>query len=74
MHGIQTVVALTTPSKCIEVLFALLSHLGSEMSAAWRTRPQYVLRSYCETGRSRFPGNEDVMAGVEKLIRRREGN
>ena len=38
-------------------------HLGSEISAACRTRPQYVLRSYCEAGSSRFPGIEADMAG-----------
>lgn len=31
------------------------------MSAEWRTRPQYVLRSYCEVGSSRFPGIEADM-------------
>lgn len=39
-----------------------VSHLGSETSAQCRTRPQYVLRSYWDAGKSRVPGNEDVMA------------
>ncbi len=39
----------------------LSSHLGSEMSAECRTRPQYVLRSYCDAGNSRLPGSEEVM-------------
>jgi hypothetical protein len=43
--------------------FAVLSHLGSDMSAECLTRPQYVERSYCEAGRSRFPGREaDILA------------
>lgn len=33
-------------------------YLISAISADCRTRPQYVERSYCEAGRSRFPGNE----------------
>jgi hypothetical protein len=33
-------------------------HLGSEIFAACRTRPQYVLRSYCEGGSSRLPGRD----------------
>jgi hypothetical protein len=37
---------------------ALIPHLGSDISAACLTRPQYVLRSYCEIGSSRLPGNE----------------
>lgn len=42
-----------------------LSHLGSEISAECFTRPQYVLRSYRETGSSRVPGREDVIAITE---------
>jgi hypothetical protein len=38
-----------------------VSHLGSDMLAECCTRPQYVPRSYCETGKSRLPGNEDVI-------------
>lgn len=38
-----------------------LSHLGSDIVAECWTRPQYVLRSYWETGRSRLPGSEDVI-------------
>lgn len=32
------------------------------MSAEWRTRPQYVVRSYWETGSWRLPGIEADMA------------
>lgn len=54
---------LTTPRICKgKDSSAQLSHLGSDMLAACCTRPQYVLRSNCETGRSRFPGSDDVMA------------
>ena len=38
-------------------------HLGSEMFAECMTRPQYVLRSYCEAGSSRLPGSEADMVG-----------
>jgi len=38
-----------------------VSHLGSDMFAECCTRPQYVPRLNCETGRSRLPGSEDVM-------------
>ena len=37
------------------------AHLGSVMPAACRTRPQYVLRSYCDSGSSRLPGMEADM-------------
>jgi allantoicase len=30
------------------------------------TRPQYVLRSYWETGRSRLPGREDVIFAQQR--------
>lgn len=33
-------------------------YLGSAISADCRTRPQYVERSYCDAGKSRFPGKE----------------
>jgi hypothetical protein len=36
------------------------------MSAECFTRPQYVLRSYWETGRSRFPGRDEVMMCVRR--------
>ena len=36
-------------------------HLGSEMFAECMTRPQYVLRSYCEAGSSRLPRSEADM-------------
>lgn len=39
------------------------SHLGSAMSAECFTRPQYVLRSWREAGRSLLPGRELDMAG-----------
>lgn len=39
-----------------------LSYLGSVMVAVCLTRPQYVLRSYCDSGGSRFPGKEADMA------------
>lgn len=32
------------------------------MAAEWRTRPQYVLRSYCDAGSSRLPGIEADIA------------
>lgn len=54
------VVVLTTPARK-ESFVAQLSHLGSDIVADCFTRPQYVLRSYCEVGRSRFPGSEDVI-------------
>jgi hypothetical protein len=44
-------------------------HLGSEIFAACRTRPQYVLRSYWEAGSSRLPGIED---DISRSLRRRE--
>ena len=46
-------------TKCIR---RAMSHLGSEILAECRTRPQYVPRSNWDTGRSRLPGNEDVMS------------
>lgn len=39
----------------------IVSHLGSVMPAVCLTRPQYVLRSYCESGSSRLPGMEADM-------------
>jgi hypothetical protein len=39
-------------------------HLGSEIFAEWRTRPQYVLRSYCDSGNSRLPGKEADILGA----------
>lgn len=39
-----------------------VSHLGSAIWADCLTRPQYVLRSYCDAGRSRAPGREADMA------------
>lgn len=39
----------------------VFSHLGSVMPAVCLTRPQYVLRSYCDSGSSRLPGMEDDM-------------
>jgi hypothetical protein len=59
-------VALTTPSIAKEVFVAQLSHLGSEILAECITRPQYVLRSNWEDGRSRLPGSEDVMLAKVK--------
>lgn len=47
--------------QCLSIA-AQLSHLGSEMLAACCTRPQYVVRSYWELGRSRVPGSEEVMS------------
>lgn len=35
----------------------------------WRTRPQYVFRSYWEDGRSLLPGSEDDMLVGESAIR-----
>jgi hypothetical protein len=56
---------LTTPRIANTIsLVAQLSHLGSEMLAACCTRPQYVVRSYWELGRSRVPGKEEVMAAI----------
>lgn len=43
---------LTSPSR---------SHLGSVMPAVCLTRPQYVLRSYCDSGSARLPGSEADM-------------
>ena len=41
------------------------SHLGSVMPAVCLTRPQYVLRSYCESGSARLPGREaDMVAAM----------
>lgn len=37
------------------------SHLGSVMPAVCLARPQYVLRSYCDSGNSRLPGREADM-------------
>jgi len=42
----------------------MMSHLGSERFAACRTRPQYVLRSYWDAGRSLLPGREADMSGA----------
>lgn len=39
------------------------SHLGSVMPVVCLTRPQYVLRSYCDSGSSRLPGREADMLG-----------
>lgn len=48
------------------------THLGSEISAAWRTRPQYVFRSYCDAGRSRLPGiDADMAASLRKAVNAR---
>lgn len=39
------------------------THLGSEMLAQCLTRPQYVLRSNCDSGSSRLPGSEaDILS------------
>lgn len=57
------VVVLTTPSFRVPSNVQL-AHLGSDMSAECLTRPMYVLKSYCEAGRSREPGNEDVMVSI----------
>ena len=55
-----------------------VSHLGSDMFAECCTRPQYVPRLYCETGRSRFPGSEDVILtgckGVGTAIEARQAS
>ena len=45
----------------------VFSHLGSAISADCFTRPQYVLRSYWEAGRSRCPGREADMVAVQTL-------
>jgi len=42
------------------------------MVAECFTRPQYVLRSYCETGRSRVPGSEDVILYGEKAVKQQQ--
>ena len=42
----------------------MMSHLGSDRFAACRTRPQYVLRSYWDAGRSLLPGREADMSEV----------
>lgn len=48
---------------------ARLSHLGSVRPAVCFTRPQYVLRSYWESGRSLLPGREaDIVAALPALI------
>jgi len=49
----------------VRTIIAQLSHLGSEMLAACCTRPQYVVRSNWELGRSRVPGREEVMAASD---------
>jgi hypothetical protein len=39
------------------------------MPIAWRTRPIYVSRSYCEAGSSRVPGSEaDMISSVEAVV------
>lgn len=38
--------------------YNIVSHLGSVRPAVCLTRPQYVLRSYRDSGSSRFPGRE----------------
>ena len=49
--------------------FFLVSHLGSVMPAVCLTRPQYVLRSYCDSGSSRLPGREaDMLAGYSEQV------
>lgn len=45
------------------------THLGSVNPTACFTLPRYVLRSYCETGRSLVPGNEADMARESSLAR-----
>lgn len=42
----------------------VVSHLGSVMPAVCLTRPQYVLRSYCDSGSSRLPGREADIFGA----------
>lgn len=37
------------------------TYVGSVRPAAWRTRPQYVDRSYCDSGSARIPGSEADM-------------
>lgn len=52
---------------------SIKAHLGSERSAECLTRPQYVLRSYCDAGRSRFPGKEaDIVATKFVKLSRRQ--
>ena len=61
-------VALTTTSaQGIVFAHAQLSHLGSDIAAECWTRPQYVLRSYWETGKSRLPGSKDVILCEGKM-------
>ncbi len=48
----------------------LSTHRGSVMPAVCFTRPQYVLRSYWDTGRSRPPGSEaDMVTGPSRVRR-----
>ena len=44
---------------CAELVYRI--YLGSDISAECLTLPQYVLRSYRDTGRSRRPGIEADM-------------
>ena len=46
----------------------MVSHLGSERFAACRTRPQYVLRSYWDAGRSLLPGREADMSDMRVVV------
>jgi hypothetical protein len=48
----------------------LISHLGSVMLAVCLTRPQYVLRSYCDSGSSLLPGIEADMLSSLSLTGR----
>jgi hypothetical protein len=58
-------VFLSFAGLCCACAKLMMSHLGSERFAACRTRPQYVLRSYWDAGRSLLPGREADMAGME---------
>ena len=60
-------IAVYLPHQHLVRRFRAFSHLGSAISADCFTRPQYVLRSYWEAGRSRCPDREADMVAVQTL-------
>lgn len=67
----QKCAAAVSPTAAEERRVGGCTHEGSVMPIAWRTRPIYVSRSYCEAGSSRVPGSEaDMMisGGVEAVV------
>ena len=49
----------------VSVCLFVCPHLGSAISADCLTRPQYVLKSYFDAGKSRLPGSEADMSEGE---------